>query len=293
MKPTEIYQTPIPPARVRKKEPVHSSIQCHLFFCLVGTFFLFPTGSIRSNEMEVEQPFNELFMTDLVYTQERKELQVGVMPVFVEGRTDQGWAIPFGLEYGLSDRFQIEAEWSMFESQIDEGGANAKGIGNIGVGMQYSFMHIADSNAHAALAFEVELPTGATQLSEGFVEYEPTFILAYDLPAFHDVQLFTTLGMEFVDRVRAPEDPADKEPSAHSFNWGAGMFVPIHQCIASLEFNMSSNKWNHDGEEMELYLTPGFTWVIHEQMEIGLGTPLGINESSEDFLVVGKLIFEY
>jgi hypothetical protein len=241
------------------------------------------------------RPIEELFKTDVVYPQEKGELEAEVSTVYQNRSSGDAWSVPLSLEYGLTDSWQVEAEWNSFMQQRIEHGVIARGIGDVEIGTQYSFMNIGDSLFHIAPRFSVEIPVGDVNkdLSEGFVEYEPAVILARDFPELNHSQLFTEIGTGFVQRVKRPADSDDAEPAAHELDFGAGFFTLFPHGAASLEFNWTNNQWNNHGTENELYLTPGVLWRVAKSVELGVGIPVGLNRQSDRFDVSAHLTCEF
>jgi len=205
------------------------------------------------------------------------------------------WTIPLSLEYGLTDDWQVEAEWDAWMQRFPANHSAVRGIGDLELGTQYSFMSLGGSTFHIAPRFSLGVPAGSVNkdLSEGFLEYEPAIILAKDFPELHRTQVFTELGAGFVQRINRPRDSDDAEPSAHELNWGAGFFVLFRHGAATFEFNGSNNTWNHRGTDTELYLTPGCLWRVTRSVELGLGMPVGLNQGSDRFEVVAHVVWEF
>lgn len=170
-----------------------------------------------------------------------------------------------------------------------------RGIGDLEVGTQYSFMNVGDSLFHIAPRFSIQVPLGDVNkdLSEGFLEYEPALILARDFPELHQTQIFTEIGASFVQRIHTPIDRDDAEPSAHELNLGSGFFVLFPHGAVTMEFNWNNNQWNHHGTENGMCLTPGYLWRVAPEVEIGLGVPVGLNNSSDRFEVIAHVVCEF
>ena len=237
----------------------------------------------------------EVFQTETVYPQEAGEFQLQVSPTFREGDDRDIFQVPVSIEYGLTDHWQVEVE---FESHVDrnpESGNSTQGPGDLEIGTKYSFMNIAGLDLHAAVGFEIGIPTGDIdrELSEGFYEYEPFLILAKDFPNLNHSQIFTQVSVGFVDRGKSHEDPDEDEPEAHEFNWSAGFFVPVGPLRLVSEFNGTTNEWNNEGDENEIYWTPGVVWDISDAWEFGVGAPIGLNDKSDNYRVIAQLIFEF
>lgn len=242
-----------------------------------------------------EQPLQELFLSDTVYPQEKGEFQFTLAPSFRHGRESDRWDVPVSIEYGLSDSWQVELEWAALRVRNPRHGGALAGTGDVEVGTQYSFLNIADSPFHAAARFDVQFPLGDVnrELGEGFIEYQPSVILARDIPQWHNAQLFTQVGFGLVQRVRTPDDRADREPAAHELVWNSGVFVPFSSVVTTLEFSWRNNQWNHGGDENEVYLTPGAVWKLPEDIEVGVGVPFGLNRQSDSIGVITTLTWEF
>jgi hypothetical protein len=241
------------------------------------------------------RPIEELFKTDEVYPEEKGELEVGLSSVYQNHAGGADWTVPLEMEYGLTDRLQLEAEWDSLVQRFPAHRPAVRGIGDLELGAQYSFMDIAGTGLHIAPRFAVEAPAGNVNrdLGDGFLEYEPAIIVAKDFPALHNSQVFTEFGPGIVQRIRRPADADDAEPSAHELNWSSGFFVLFGRAAATMEFNWSNNTWNHHGTENEMYLTPGALWRVRPSVELGLGIPVGLNQSSDHFEVIAHVVWEF
>jgi hypothetical protein len=242
-----------------------------------------------------EQPLQEVFQTGLVYPQERGEVQLSSTSRFSKGNGHTLWQTPLNLEYGLTDRWQIEIEWNAMSRRTNTGEATTRGRGDLTIGTQYSFMNMRHSNFHSAVGVEVSLPTGNVdkQLSEGFIEYEPYLIVARDFPKLNNMQVFSQVGIGFVQRARRRVGMDEDEPAAHKFDLGVGMFVPFRRMVFTSEFNLSTNRWNNGGREREIFLTPGIVWRLPRNLELGLGAPVGLTRDAERSGAILRLLYEF
>jgi hypothetical protein len=237
----------------------------------------------------------EVFQTELVYPQEKGEVQLTMAPNFREGEAGRLIEVPLTIEYGITDAWQVEMEWAAFVNRSPSGEASTRGIGDLELGTKYSFMNIADWAFHAAIGFEIGFPLGNInqELTEGFIEYEPFFLLAKDLPKLYNGQIFAQVGLGLVQRVKNHDDPTDDEAAAHELTGNVGFFVPVGPLFLTAEFNWLNNQWNNDGEENQMYLTPGLVWDLPGTWEVGVGVPIGLNEASDDFRVITQLTYEF
>jgi hypothetical protein len=243
------------------------------------------------------RPIEELFKTDTVYPQMQGEVELEVGSLYQNYSGGHAFSIPVGVEYGLTYSWQVEAEWDSYVWHHSKRGT-VSGIGNLELGTKYSFLNVGGSLFHIAPRFSVEIPTGDINkgLSEGFMEYQPAVVLARDFPELHRTQVFTEIGLNFVQRVKTPndvDDPSDIEPAAHELNVGAGFFTLFAHGALTMEFNWSNNQWNHDGKENLLYATPGVLWRISREMELGVGVPIGLNKQSDRYQVAAHFVIEF
>lgn len=262
-------------------------------------FFSFPADAADADDAvstnEDTRPIEELFKTDTVYPQEKNELEVELASLYQNNASGDTWTVPVSLEYGLTENWQVEAEWDSYTQHSPKDGSTTRGIGDLELGTQYSFMNIGDSLFHIAPRFSVELPLGDVNkdLSEGFVEYQPAVILARDIPQLHRTQLFTEIGFSLVQRVKRPADADDAEPAAHELNLATGFFTPIPHGAFTFEFNWDDNQWNNHGTENDLYVTPGLLFKVAKSIELGVGIPVGLNRQSDRYDIDAHVVYEF
>ena len=255
-------------------------------------------AALLAQEEERGRPYrqliNEYFLTGSVYPQEQGEVQLTLLPSVSASETDRT-VLPFAVEYGISDRWQVEVEWSPLTVVEPEQSRRRSSVGDVELSTQYSFMRIGGSMFHAALGFGVSLPTGDLErgTTEGFVEYEPSLAVARDLEALDGLQLFGQVALGLVDRVEQHDDPADDEPAAHEVNLSAGVLLPMGDARFVAEFHWTTNEWNNGGEESELYLSPGLVWDLPGTWEAGFAVPMGISLDADDIRFMLVVLYEF
>jgi len=243
----------------------------------------------------IKQPIQEVFKTQLVYPQERGELQITFNSTYGRSRGRSLFQTPVSIEYGITKNWQVEIEWDVQSRRIEIGEPRSGGTGDLSFGTQYSFMNMAGSNFHSAVGLEITLPTAniEKELTEGFIEYEPYLLLAKDFPKLGNMQIFSQAGIGFNQRLRRHLDAEDDEPAAHDLNLGVGAFVPLRQVVFTGEFNLSTNRWNNNGDEREIYFTPGIVWRLPHNFETGFSAPVGLTRDAEKFGFMFKLVYEF
>ena len=166
---------------------------------------------------------------------------------------------------------------------------------DLGLSTKYAFMNIGGSDVHASLNFGVSFPIADIDkdLTDGYTVYEPSLSLAKDFTG-NNSQVFTQIGIGFVDRTREPSNPANRTTAHHEFFWHTGFFIPYNEhLIFSGEFSWVSDELTRGGHENQLYLTPGAIWDLPGHWELGIGVPIGLNKDSDDYQVIAALIYEF
>ena len=233
-----------------------------------------------------------MFQSNLVYPQEKDEIQFTLFPSFNKNQSGQKARTLFEIEYGITDAFQVIFEWDGLLYQNLRAGPTIAGPGNIEVGAQYSWMGLGDGNTHFSFGNLIEIPVGpvGNGLTEGFIEVQPFIILARDFPELNQSQIFFEFGFDWVDQVR--NVPESTEPEVDSISWNVGAFFPIGFWRATLEINGSNNKWD-GGNRNDIYITPGTIYKLSKEWEIGIAAPIGATNTSDDYRVVGYLMWEF
>jgi hypothetical protein len=247
------------------------------------------------------QPIQEVFQTELVYPQDRGEVQLTLGPRRLAGAEEIG-EIPVAAEYGITDRWQVEVEYVAFSRVRLDPVGTAQGRGDVEVGTKYAFMNIGGSNTHAAVGCDVELPSGdvANGLGEGLVSVQPFVCVARDLPSLHRAQLFAELGLSLVHRVKTPPETEDGEGEGlgaatdpHELDLDVGAFVPVGKLCGTMELNWTTDQWNHHGATSEIYVTPGVVWDPVPGWEFGVGVAVGVSHDADRARVIGTVIYEF
>ena len=221
----------------------------------------------KNSDKIVPQPIQEMFQSNLVYPQEKDEIQFTLFPSFNKNLSGQKARTLFEVEYGITDAFQVIFEWDGLLYQNPRTGPTIAGPGNIEVGAQYSWMGLGDGNTHFSFGNLIEIPVGpvGNGLTEGFIEVQPFIILARDFPELNQSQIFFEFGFDWVDQIR--NVPESTEPEADSISWNVGAFFPIGFWRATLEINGSNNKWD-GGNRNDIYITPGTIYKLSKELSL-------------------------
>jgi hypothetical protein len=236
---------------------------------------------------ERRQPLQELILTEVVYPQEKGELQLTLLSTADKGRNGSVLVVPLEIEFGLTDAWQVGLEWGTY-SRVRSGDVVSSGRGGLAIGTKYSFMNINGSDIHAAVGLEMEFPGGldADGLREDQREVEPFVAVAADLQK--GVQAFFHVGRSFTGGTSG--DEAGDE-SAVNVQWSAGALWALRRATLAGELTTrtSGSPWARRGE---LYATPSITFLLPSPWEVGLGVPIGLNGRSDRFGLAIHVIYE-
>lgn len=240
-------------------------------WCLIAILLL---PRIGAAQQPPEQPLQELFLTELVYPQEKGEIQLMLGTRIDRARPEPSALVPFTIEYGLTDRWQVEAGWDGY-SRAEGAPFHGLTTSRLSIGTKYSLMNIAHSRVHAAFGTDVEFPrTGAFADDEGEsgMEIEPFIAVAVDLPARLTVFGSAAASIEpqeAADLVEGGNRPDDRGTIS------AGVLWPWQWATLAAEYTNRSDAlpWRLDGAAL---LTPSI--VVHppRKWELGLGFPIGL-----------------
>jgi hypothetical protein len=236
---------------------------------------LFAIGWLMASTAAVAEikTINELFQSNVVYTQETDELEVTFRLAYLNGADSDHWLLPIGLEYGITDNLQVEIEWTVYARDNPDIDTSADGVGDFSIGLQHSWLNIGDKPLHAAIALELVFDTGDDdlELNEEGTAWEP-FLVVATKPAFlMGIEAFVEIGGEI-----------SSEENEKYFNLG-GYYRAFGNQLLSLEYNH---------EEEARYLTPGLMKRWQNGWEAGMGIPVGLNDDSDNFRVIFILIYE-
>ena len=225
------------------------------------------------------QALQELFQSEVVFPQDAGETQVTLAPQFSAGRGVTRQEVQMGLEYGLTDAWQIGVDWPGYLREAPTGGPAVQGIGDLELATKYSWMNIADSHLHAALELAVVLPTSnkSDGLDIGQFALMPSAVLAADIPGWSGAQAFVNFGGELNDGTAHD----GRRPWIVNF----GAFAPIRQFTLTSEWNFSQAEGN--------FYTPGIVWRTPAAFELGLGVPVGLDARSDRYRVILTLVREF
>jgi len=240
----------------------------------VAALVLFAQMAAGQEAQPPKQPLQELFFTEVVYPQQRHEVQITVGSFVDRTREDKSALAPISIEYGLTDKWQIEAGWDGYSRFTNDPFRRAR-TERISIGTKYSWMNIAHSPIHAAAGLDVEF-TRARVFAEGEGEqgaqFEPFVALAADLP--RGFAIFGSAGLslqkEQIGDLAHGTPPPDDEGTL-----SGGLLVRVRRVTLAAEYTNRSDDapWRLNGSPL---ITPSIVFHPGGEWELAAGMPIGI-----------------
>lgn len=215
---------------------------------------------------ETPQPLNDFFQSDSVFPQEQGEWQVSIGADYTKNDQYKATALNTGLEYGITDSFQVELEHTPYirikPAADDE--ESVDGQGNTSLGFQQSWMHIGGSPNSVALGYEHEFANGdKAVVADDDDDADPAegdevrVTLARDLGDDGNTQVSLQLGREF--RKGANESFAN-----------LAAFHAVGKQVFTGEYNWSDE---------ENWVTPGVYWKAAKGLDVGAAVAFGVGDT--------------
>jgi hypothetical protein len=227
--------------------------------CFAGMLTFGMTNPVRAQEEGIEEMLQEFFISETVYAQEKNEVQFTSKPAYWKKEGFGITSIPLQLEYGFTDRFQVELNlpyYFLHPKTVQ----NVRGTGNMEVGLLYNILK-GNKPFALSLALDVGLPTAnkEKEIDEAEAEWEPSLIIAKQVGRG---QVHVSLGAEITK-------------TESEMNYKLGTVFPFGAWRATLELNGTINN------SKTIYLTPGFIWKGLDDFEFGLGFSKSITGTME------------
>lgn len=250
-----------------------------LVYLAVCLAFPIQAHAQATDDAERKPPLQELMKTELPFAQERGEIQVTVASAFGRSIGRISLDLPLSIEYGLTDWWQVSAEWDAFR-RLRSGAVAGRGTGGAAIGTMAGFTNPGGWPVHVAAGAEMSFGRRLDPLEEGERELEPFAAAAFDLGR-SGVQIFGQAGVGVTLDREDDEEPADREVF-----WGAGALLPLRSLTLAAEFNME-----HESER-RAYLTPSLTVRLNRAWEVAAGIPIGLTRHAETIGLNVHVIYE-
>jgi hypothetical protein len=202
----------------------------------------------------------EFFLARNAHPQERHEVQVTWS--LEHAREDDVAATDIGLEveYGITDRLQLEAElpWQRLRPAGEEA---SSAFGNVETGLMYAFARGPRRMLSAGV--DVELPTAES--GEG---------------ADTQVEPFVIVGRA-IGRGEAHASFSHGLRESHESAWDVAGVAPYRNWRGTLELN-----GRRDDGSTSVRITPGVMWKGLRGYEVGVAMPVGLRNAPRAGIVV-------
>lgn len=264
-----------------------------------------------------------LFRLEEAYAQRRGELQVSFAFDFASGRererefsfedgkrdveTETSRANTYGylveIEYGVTDRLQIEVEIPYFSvrERSSEGLFESGNLADIEVGLGYALVEETETLPAVLASFEIALPTGdhRKEIGNDRFGYGGRLAMSKDFGRWVG---HLNVGYEYVNDARLWFANGEDGPKLdlNGIEYGAGVVYKFddswHGIVELVgetgeELELDGRRW-----ETELSLIPGLRYGIETRgfgdFEFGVAFPVGLTSDSEDWGVIAKVQWE-
>jgi hypothetical protein len=232
-------------------------------------------SAVAQESTEYRQPLQELFRSEVVYSQGKNEIQLLLAPGWAKGGPPRAGV---AAEYGVTDSWQvgISAEGPMFRSFRSE---SSEGEGALGIGIKRAFRNVRPG-IHLAAGVEGVIEEGPGSA------YRPYVVAARDI--------LNRRGQVFL----AGSATVFRELGATSRSesgWGAGAFLPVGDVMLTHEWTWADPSWRLIPGRGEVYSTTGVVWRTRGEpgWEIGVGTSVGVSGPAHRLAIIVKLSREW
>ena len=278
--------------------PQYFSIIYCLLFLMTPSFAAQPTFSNPyaiapdgDNTQFYDQPVQNLFLTSTVGPLQKNQHQLLAEPTYGQANQANETEIQTLYSYGLNNHWQLGVEWEAYLMNNSQAGQHTSGPSDLSFFSEYSFTLIHHSTYSAALLFFLTYPNGSVSrgLSDGYIHYEPSLILAKDFPSFNDSQIFAEISLN-IPQNRSNLNPSQENPALKtSTEFNVGFYIPNGRFVFSTECSFESNNETNVTGNNVAYIAPGLIWNFNAVLEVGLAPAFGLTQSSDHYQIIGFL----
>lgn len=236
--------------------------------CIFIGFFCVKESVAQKGEMD--EYLQEFFLSETVFPQEAKEIQFTLKP-YLSQSDDTHFSIPLTVEYGITDRLQVEIEVPYLISSSKKR-TTIQGMENLEIGVLYN---VIKSNRPFALSMGVEFPLKTA--SRKIREYDPeTSVEAIIIAArqFGKAQIHAKMGSEI-------------SAGKSTMNYGVASIFKFGRCKPTFELN-----WDNE-EARTLSVTPGVLWTEPGGLEFGMAFSTKVPNTYASWGVIASFTYEF
>ncbi len=255
-----------------------------IFVGVLGVALLLPLASAEGRE---EPKLIEEFLTaEPCYVEAKGELQLG--SAFDYRKPAGDLRFPVLAEYGITDRIQAEVEASYLS--VSGGATRNRGQGDLELGLHYALRPEVEEVA-VTLGAGVSLPTGEASkgLGTGETGVELLGIAGLRLGA---AELHVAGMLEFEHEVEPALNAAAVYPLADFRFTLESNLLRGGQRTRIGEQDLTDVPEQPGSENLWLVVTPGLFHRPRQEIEYGIGLPIGLTRAAPDWGVIGRVTIE-
>ena len=250
-----------------------------------------------------EQDF--LFFLDEAYTQDNGEwqvsLSVGYFDNLREGTAEDEqaqhsdlWIGLLGVEYGITDRLQVEFELPYLRLTVHEDEtARDSGIGDLEFAVGYALIEETDESPQLTAGLEIIAPTGDESAGLGTGTWGWGPFLALSKQVSGQWYLHANLAFQISNNVEEDGERFDERELEYGL---AAVYQPTDNVDLILELVGAYERAQADeGTEhgRVLQLAPGIKYEFENGLEVGVAAAFGLTDDTYDSGVLVKLQYEF
>jgi hypothetical protein len=243
---------------------------------LLFAALLVPVSCVQAQD-EKRLP-EELAITRSIVMQDADELESTVGFSFFKFRDQKQITTAAEFEYGLTDRWELDAEVP-YQFVNPNGARAANGIGDVETGVRYNVIPMDKEPLALNVGLTVGIPTGDRlhDLGEGRLTLAP-FFTASTWAGPVNLQLNCAWERAVTD---VGEEPRD------NFVYNVALLYPIQRCFLVLEGNGTSTH-----ELTTYYVTPELIWKPTTRLQFLIAAPIGVTRTAADYGIVASVTLE-
>jgi hypothetical protein len=246
---------------------------------LLFAVLLVPLSCALAQEAQDEKCLpEELAVTRSIVMQDADELETTTSFNFLKSRDKKQITTAAEFEYGLTDRWELDAEVP-YQFVNPNGGRAANGVGDVEAAVRYRVIPMTKEALALNVGLAVGVPTGDRihDLGEGRLTLAP-FFTASTWAGPVNLQLNCAWERAVTD---AGEEPRD------NFIYNVAILYPIQRWFLVLEGNGNSTH-----ELTTYYVTPELIWRPMSRLQFLIAAPIGVTHAAADYGIVASVTLE-
>lgn len=158
------------------------------------------------------------FFANEAFTRTNEKFAILFLPSYEKPPEEKKIIFPLGFQYKLTDRLLVYGRSNIYEIHYDEEDKRTDGHGDSDLSLYYDFEKKIKHTYDQSFLINFHIPTGEINrhLSDGFLRYEPSYIISYSTPINSNstFQIFNQVGFVIRQRLKNPTEEAHTHPDA-------------------------------------------------------------------------------